>query len=342
MRITHDTLMKIAGDTVARSARADRLLLGAYLCGSLLTEEVLLGGAADIDLVLIHTEPVTERREIVRLTDEVHLDIAHHYHRDYREPRSLRVHPWLGPTINACRVMYDPQHFLDFTQASVRGQFDRSDFVFERARVLAEQARQVWFSFQTGKREPGPDDILDYLRSIELSANSIALLSGPPLTERRFLLQFPERTEVAGKPGLVAGLFGLLGASNLQPGMLQDWLPAWERAFMAVPEPYAVGSLHPDRRFYYLAAFQALLQPAQTPQLSHPQAVLWPLLYRWSSAASRLPAGGPAQQEWQSAMAQLGLSGIQFAERIQALDAYLDTVDETLESWARANGAWEK
>lgn len=335
MRITHDTLMKIAGDAVARSARTDRLLLGAYLCGSLLTEEVLLGGAADIDLVLIHAEPVSQPREIVRLTDEVHLDIAHHYQRDYREPRSLRVHPWLGPTLNACRVMYDPQHFLDFTQASVRGQFDRGDFVFERARVQAEQARQIWFSLQTGAGDPSPADILNYLRSVELSANSIASLGGAPLTERRFLVQFPERAEAVGKPGLTAGLLGLLGAPNLQPGVLPTWLPAWERAFLAVPETYAVGNLHRDRRVYYLDAFQALLQGSQR------YAVLWPLLYRWSSAVSRIETDGLEQQEWRAAMTQLGLCGINFSDRIQALDAFLDSIDETLEIWARANGVWQ-
>jgi hypothetical protein len=335
MRITHDTLMKIAGDAVARKTRADRLLLGAYLSGSLLSDDVLLGGAADIDLVFIHSEPVVDPREIVRLTDEVHLDIAHHYHREYREPRSLRVHPWLGPTLNACRVMYDPQHFLDFTQASVRGQFERADFVFERARLPAEQARQVWFGLQSAALLPQAGDILDYLHSVEYSANSIALLSGLPLTERRLLLQFPARAQAVGVPGLYSGLLGLLGAPNLTPDALRAWVSAWEQAYEQVPAEMAVGGLHPDRRMYYAAAIQAL---SQSPQ---PVTALWPLLYRWTAAVACLPPGSQASKEWLQAMDQLGFSGAQFSARLQALDAFLDMTDETLETWARANGVWQ-
>jgi transcription elongation factor Elf1 len=33
--------------------------------------------------------------------------------------------------------------------------------------------------------------------------------------------------------------------------------------------------------------------------------------------------------------------GVELAERLVALDAYLDTAEEVLEGWARSNGAWE-
>lgn len=335
MRITRETMLKIANDAVARKVRASGEILGAYLCGSLLGEDYLLGGAADIDLVLLHAEPVETPREIVRLTDEVHLDIGHHYHRDYREPRALRVHPWLGPTINACKALYDPQHFLDFTQASVRGQFDRADFIFERARRQAETARNIWFSFQTGVEQPQPADIQSYLQSIELSANSIALLSGPPLTERRFLTKFLERAEAIGQNGLYAGLMGLIGAPNLPPGALGEWLGQWKAAYQMLPPEEAPSDLHPDRQFYWTAGFSALLSGTD------PRAVLWPLLRTWTAAILHLPAGSPARKDWEGAIHILGLSGNAFAERIQGLDAYLDLIDETLEAWARKNGAWE-
>ena len=144
MRINRDTLLGIANDTVAQRVRQDHGILSAYLCGSLLGDHFLLGGSADIDLVFIHIDLPPVGREIQRLTDDVHLDIAHYSQKDFREPRRLRQHAWLGPTIFSCRLLHDPQHFMHFTQASVRGQFERPDHVLERARPQSAHARQVW------------------------------------------------------------------------------------------------------------------------------------------------------------------------------------------------------
>lgn len=335
MRITHETLLKIASDAVARQARSSRQLLAAYLCGSLLGEAYLLGGATDIDLVFIYTEAPDNEREIVRLTDEVHLDIAHHGQREYREPRRLRVHPWLGPALNTCRVLYDPQHFMDFVQASVRGQFDRPDHVFERARKQAEQARSLWLDLRGLQGETLPEHIKKYLQSIELTANSIACLGGPPLTERRFLLTFPERAEAAGRAGLYAGLLGLIGAPRLTGGDLSEWLLPWQAAYRSLPKEQTPARLHADRLFYYLGAFQALIDSDQ------PIAALWPLLRTWTQAVALLPPDSPHRRAWQTSLETIGLSGEGFIERLRALDVYLDMVDETLESWARENGVWE-
>jgi len=52
MRITRETLLKVAQDTIARREREKRDLLAVYLCGSfLLEDDYSLGGAADVDLV---------------------------------------------------------------------------------------------------------------------------------------------------------------------------------------------------------------------------------------------------------------------------------------------------
>jgi hypothetical protein len=72
-------------------------------------------------------------REIQRLTDQVHLDIAHHARDDYRWAKVLAPASLAGSTIVGCKIMYDPQHFLDFTQASVRSQFARPDNLIGRS-----------------------------------------------------------------------------------------------------------------------------------------------------------------------------------------------------------------
>jgi len=358
MRITRDTLLKIAQDATARQARAQPDLLAAYLCGSLLEEEFLLGGTTDVDLAFVYTFRATSGREIVRLTDEVHLDILHHDQREYRDTRRLREHPWMGPTLSICKVLYDPQHFMDFTQASVRGQFDRPDHMYARVRHLAEAARQIWMGFRFQEIDAGPQEVAQYLQALEYAANAVASLNGFPLTERRFLPAFKHRAEAAGRPGLYPGLIGLLGLPNLGVApdqlarVLEDWLPDWQQAYQRVPRPPAVpaaqagsepvgldreiASLHPDRLYYYSDAFQAQLGTGQA------EAVLWPLLRTWTLAAQYCPPGSLELHAWRQALMRLGLAGLPFTGRVEALDAYLDGVDETLETWARANGGWQE
>jgi hypothetical protein len=337
MRITRETLLKIARDTVAERVRSDHSIAAIYLVGSLLNEDPLLGGTTDIDLVIIHDRNQPAEREIVRLSSEISLDIAHHNQADYGHPRHLRANPWIGPALFQMRtVLHDTQHWLEFTQASACAQFNRPENVLERASQPAGAARQAWLKLQTGPQtadESFPGLILTYLKSIELAANAIASLSGAPLTERRFLLGYPVRAAEVNKPGLAIGLAGLLGADLASPDILQAWLPAWSEAYRAASIlPTAPLRLHPDRRLYYERGMTALLAGEQ------PLAAIWPLLRTWTLACSSLPSGSPHLLPWLDACHQLRLGVEDMPERISALDAYLDTVEETLDSWARANG----
>jgi hypothetical protein len=339
MRINRETLLRIADDTIAQRARKERGLLSAYLTGTLLGDDYLLGGTGDIDLAFIHLDPPAEAREIVRLTDEIHMDIAHYEQKEFRRARELRLHPWLGPTIFNCKVLYDPQHFLDFTQASVRGQFNRAETVLGRARSQAGHARQIWQAFAladpaVGDREkPEPDELSKYLRAVDHAANAIASLSGPPLTERRMLLDFPQRAAAVGRPGLYPAFLGMLGAPNVDAAIIRSWLPDWQWAYDGIPAGQAPARLHPHRRLYYQRAIESLLNSPQ------PQAALWPMLRTWTLAASLLPESAPGRVAWVDACQRLGLAGEDFNERVRALDAFLDMVEETLERWAAENGA---
>jgi len=112
MQLTPEVLQQFAETTVNKLVQVDPSIIAAYLCGSaLLQESPLLGGTTDIDVVLIHSTKPPAAREILRLTEEVHLDILHHLQDDYRQGRELRVHPWMGPTLNNAKPIYDPRHF---------------------------------------------------------------------------------------------------------------------------------------------------------------------------------------------------------------------------------------
>jgi hypothetical protein len=336
MRITPSLLHKIARDTVTQRIRSDRSVLSVYLSGSLLENDPLFGGTADIDLVFIHLEPVTAEREIQRLSDEVHLDIAHYERGIFQHARDLRLHPWLGPSIINCKIMYDPQHFMNFTQASVRGQFDQPEYVLGRARGLVEHARQIWLELHDGHAKPGAVPMFQYLRAVEHAANAIAALSGQPLTERRFLLLFPSRADAVGQPGLYRGLLGLLGAHQTDPDILTTWMPDWDLAYQTIPVDKAPPRLHAERYLYYRQAFDKHIRGA------YPHNVLWPLLNTWTRAILLIPTSSPAREAWEKAMGMLGFLGADFKERVAALDAYLDSVEEILDRYAQKSGIEEE
>lgn len=332
MRITRQVVDKIIGETVESRTQKNRNILSIYLTGSYLFDDYLLGGTADIDLVMVHIDQPETEREIIRLTDELHLDIAHHFHRDYRQARKLRVDPWMGPAIFECKILHDPQHLMDFTQAAVRGQFDRLDFVSERARSMLESSRQSWLSRQLEGGGSDPADVLNYLRSLEQAANAVAGITGHLLTERRFLREFPVRAAAVSRPGLYAGLMGLLGANNLTRDQVRSWLPAWEQDYLAPGSFIRPTRLHSERLPYYRQAILTLLDTDQ------PMASLWPLLWTWTRLALLNASEATPIDEWRSACTILGLQGTELQSRVDALDAFLDNIEEAIEQWERSSG----
>ena len=335
MRINRQTLLKLTNDTVQKRVKESHSILAAYLVGSLNREEdPFLGDSTDIDLVIVHEYEPEQSREIVSLTEDITLDITHHNRVLYRLPRELRSHPWLGPGIYNFAILHDPRHFLDFAQASLRDQFFAPSNVLARAQVFAAQARQAWLSLLSAG-EGSPDSVGRFLQAAADSANALVSLDGDPLTERRLLTLFFERTEAMGQPALYTRLLELLGAGEMNADDLNQWITAWDGAYSAAAAGGAAPAslaLRPERKGYYRNAFAAQLQSGR------PADALWPLLATWTRSINVLGAGHRAHGDWKDAMTQIGLLGAGFAARLEALDSFLDLIEETLEAWGKTRG----
>jgi hypothetical protein len=334
MRITRETLLKTAKDTAAERARQDRRLVCIYLTGSLLQDSPLLGGTTDIDLVLVHDSDTTIEREIKRLTDEIHLDIAHLSAAVFRQPRHLRIDPWLGGYLcSNARVLFDVGHWFEFTQASVCAQFGRPEYVLQRARPLAESARPNWLDLHNGSIAAArPGQLQAYLKSLSNAANAIACLNGAPLTERRFVINYPARAEAVGRPGLAAGLVDLFSSQPIADDVWQSWTADWIKALQACGQlDNCPPRLQSCRLPYYVRAVETLRQEA-------PAGALWLLLRTWTQAISCLPQPTDMLPPWLSACAGVELDEDHFDNRLKSLDAYLDSVEETLDDWAKQMG----
>jgi hypothetical protein len=293
----------------------------------------LLGGTTDIDMFFIHNEEIPTQREIVRVSDDIHLDIAHLPASAFNHPRSLRLDPWLGSYLcEQSIVLHDIQHWFEFTQASVCAQFNQPENQYQRSLPLAENARQAWLQMSGQARPFGPAALKDYLDCVENAANAIALLSGPPLVQRRFLLQFGSRTAAIQQPGLETELVGLITSGEIDSQTWSQWLDEWDQALkQAAGQAGCPPSLHAARRNYYYKAVESLYE-------EHPEAAIWILLRTWTRALGCLPADIAPLAGWQAACQALSLDENSFSRRLQELDSFLDHVEETLDIWAYQTG----
>lgn len=333
MRITRDLLLNTAKDTVKRQTYGGHDLVSAYLTGSLIYDQPLLGGITDIDLVYIHSVDIPCHREIVPITEEIHLDIAHYPQSMFSQPRDLRSNAWLGSFLCHDPIMlYDTSHWFEYTQAGVAAQFFLPSNIIKRVKFFSERARSSWLQLQMKTGEFTAETRLEYLRILKDAANAIACLTSVPLTERRFLIDFPERAISLNMPGLAGGFVDLIVPSEAVEPDWENWLENWKASYDALlKQPDVPLGLSNGRLPYYE---KAIIELAGTRQ----EAALWIMLWTWTLIANLLPAGSNEISAYENFSSLMALDGGNFSERISSLDTYLDTVEEAIENWAYQSG----
>ena len=77
MRVSRESLIRIAKETAQERAFNDRGIIAAYLTGSLVSKEIdpILGGTADIDVILVHAMSRCTPR-ICETYPDFHVDIS--------------------------------------------------------------------------------------------------------------------------------------------------------------------------------------------------------------------------------------------------------------------------
>ena len=334
MRVTRESLIRIAKETAQQRAFNDPDIIAAYLTGALASDaDPLLGGTADIDVIFVHVEEPKHRREFVKLTPDFHVDISHRARAEFKRPRELRLDPWLGWEMYDPLLLYEREKFFEFIQAGLRAgfEFNAPAPALRRSHILLSHARQIWRDLLATGDMLTPKDIAEYMKSLYHAVNAVAELSGPPLQERRLMLEFASRAETAQRPEMNVGLLSLLGGSELDPSRMNEWMPEWKLAFESAMENSRVDPrIHPSRVNYYEKAIQAILAS------DNPRAALWPLLQTWTLAADVLPE--PALEPWRSACSQLGLTVPVFEGRVEGLDLFLDEVEALLDELAKQYG----
>jgi hypothetical protein len=331
--IERATLIKIARDTAARRMAERPSLLSAYLIGSVAADEPLLGQATDIDLVLIDLDPPPTPREVIRLTDQVVLDIHHRARDEYANPKNLRRHPWLGPELAEPIFLADPRHFFELAQSSARGQFYRAEYVAARARTFMAWARSaLHIGLLPGAEPESPVSLADYGQALLFAANAGITLAGFPGAGRRLVMKLEAAARKLGAPELYDEFMALFGGPAFPAAeaeaFLEGWLDAYRAGQSATDE-----TIHPARRTIYERGFRAQFQADRAAE------ALWLMLVTWNACMDNVPAGGPHIQRWEAFLDRLGLldPAARGARIRQAID-YVSMVDRLVEGWAGDNG----
>ena len=202
MRITKDLLLLTAKDAVKRALFDSNDIVCAYLTGSIIRDDPLVGGTTDIDLVYVHSIETPVKREIVPIAEDYHLDISHYPQSFFSQPRKLRTDAWVGSFL--CHypiVLHEANHWYDYVRSAVFAHFFQPVNIIERVNPFIEEARREWIKLQAQRSDPENDFIHSYLKSIKNAANAIACLTSVPLTDRRMLLDFPQAALGVQMPG---------------------------------------------------------------------------------------------------------------------------------------------
>lgn len=327
MRVTRDTLLNLARENAAKLTAKDRGLVCVYLTGSLLRPDPFIGGITDIDLICVHDRPITACREIVRITSDVHLDIAHYPQETFFPARKLRTDPWIGGALELGAIsLQDTTHWFDLTRSSAISQYWQSANVSARCRHFLDSARQDWQALVDGTLPQGIKRMQAFLNAVRNTANAAATLSGMPLTVRRLFIDLPDRAEKAGIPDLTGDLVQLFTSAEVTDENFQPWLAGLNASFEELNTSKTIPpSINPYRRSYYEKAILALSE-------ERPAAAVWVLLDVWTLAATQLSKTEAPYKEWQGFCHQLKLESKTLPARLDALDSALDMVEEAIES----------
>ena len=328
MRITQEMLIKIAKDHVARRIRREKDLVAVYLTGSVSEGEPLLGGSTDIDLIFVHKEEPPLKREVLRVTYEISLDIEHHHQSFYTYHRRLRQNPYIGHAL--CKhqnILLDSDHWLEFIQASVSSRFDSPENVYGRAQQFAEKARTQWFDLDDPQEVAWEAWVALYFKTVGTAANAIACLNGPALTARRFMLDFTTRAEALERLPLVGDLTRLLGNENMNEDLFKEWRQVWEETLAAANEQSdCPPNISKVRKAYFLQSVDAMAESGTL------HAVLWPMLETWQQALICLE-DEKHHQNWQHFLDALDFPVEKREELLRDLDHFIDQAEHLLEDY---------
>lgn len=335
MKVSKERLLKITETFLSKRLKTDRGIVCVYLIGSMLTEDPFINGTTDVDLVVVHNQPVMDRREILSITEAVTLDLHHIEQSYYSPPRKIRKDPWIGSSLCFDPILlYGKGHWFEFAQASVEAGFFSPEYVIYRSRLFSNEARTLLTDLGNIIHHGSSAYTAAYLKILENSCNAIASLYKMPLTDRTMMKQFKTSADALEHPELTADLFELILGQNDPSPFFDYFFNSWQYylEYLGSSE-YASEKMRTNRIQYYTA-------PVSYYWNEHLTSALWIMAKTWSSVAQSLQLDG---NEYYESLCSILEIGPQFySQRRQQMEAFVDKVEELQTEWEISQGLDEE
>lgn len=336
--IEQSTLLKLARDYANRKSSEQPSLKAIVLIGSVARNEPPLGDAVDLDILLIGDFLPEKTSEIIRLSDNVFIDAQYVATSQYIDRKAIRVHHFTSAALNDALILYDPRHYFDILQASVRAPYNRTDHIYDRARSAYNAAIQSFDPFLIYREDPPENVTLDLISTLQstltLTAHSLLPLVSQTQSSSTGIRKLMVRFEAAANelnPELYSHFLEAFGAHDVEAsaveGLLNEWLALYKTASKSGSDDPLT---HPLKRGYYDRGIRALIESG------HAINSLLLMEVTMCACARRLD---PLPDTWSHLTHLLHKSTpTEFSERVRATELLLDQIDQTLIRWADREG----
>lgn len=321
MKYTKEYLLEAAQNFVNKKIARDPAISAVLLIGSLRKIDHFIDRPMDVDLLVLRDEKGDVDNELVRISDEHHLDVHYDDALAYDDPKMLRSDSVRGWALWDASVLYQREHFFEFTQSTVRSQFDEPRNVIDRMRYYIKPARELWLE---NSATPENVDMETYLSAIFAAGNALACIDREPLSIRSFLTDLFDVTKNLEIEDINSRFMNCL-SSDLSIDLIQSNFALWEELFMEGCKYPADDVITPLRLAYFRSSIDSELAGTQ------PIRALWPFLFTISKMPIRFSEFTELIQKHADVKTAFGFSPNGMGDKFKYLDLLLEDIEGIIE-----------
>lgn len=321
MKYTKDHLLEAAEKFIQKKITRDPSVSAVFLIGSLRKVEHFVGKPMDVDLLILKDGPVDIDNELVRVNESYHLDVHYDDVSLYEDPKPLRGDGVRGWALWDADVLYQREHIFEFTQSTVRAQFDEPKYVVERMQYFCQRARNFWL-----ERNEKPDEVEaeDYLEAVANAANALASINHEPLSIRSLLGDLLNVTASLDVTDINADFFKCF-SDDLSTNVIQENMTLWNELFIEGTKYPADAIITPLRLNYFKHAITAALESDK------PVSAFWPFLFTLSKMPIRFSENEALKEQYAELKKNFGFTAEGMANKMNALDLLLEDIEGIIE-----------
>lgn len=321
MKYTKEYLLEAAQKFIHKKVEREPSISAVMLIGSLRSYDHQIDHPIDVDLLVIQDGPVVIENELVRISDDHHLDIHYDDVSAYENPKLLRADGLRGWAVWNAEILYQRDRFFEFTQSTVRSQFDEPKNVVERMRYFCSRSRSFWLENSSMPQRVSMDE---YLNAVADAGNALACINREPLSIRTLLSDFFEITRSHNISEINGKILACM-SSELSTELVTKNISLWKDLFTEGVKYPADMIIHPLRVNYFLSSIVSLASSSQ------PITSFWPFLFTLGKMPIQFSENKKLIDRSKNLKTSFGFSPEGMNQKLDALDLLLEDIEGIVE-----------